>query len=61
LKILEAAAKKYAESAAYKDASEKIGFEVNFLNSKDFAKKIAEDDAIIAKLSNELGLKEVKN
>ena len=27
----------------------------------DFAKKIAEDDAIIAKLSTELGLKEVKN
>lgn len=61
LKILESAAKKYAESAAYKDASEKIGFEVNFLSSKDFAKKIAEDDAIIAKLSTELGLKEVKN
>jgi tripartite-type tricarboxylate transporter receptor subunit TctC len=61
VKILEEAAKKYAASAAYKDASEKIGFEINFLNSQDFSKKIASDDLMIGKLSAELGLKEVKN
>jgi tripartite-type tricarboxylate transporter receptor subunit TctC len=34
----------------------KIGFTINYLNAKDFGKKIAKDDKKIKKLMNKLGL-----
>ena len=56
IKALEAAAKKYAESSEFKAASKKIGFTINYLNAKQFSKKIAKDDKKIKKLMNNLGL-----
>ena len=34
----------------------KIGFTINYLNSKDFGKQIAKDDKKIKKLMKDLGL-----
>jgi len=53
---LEKAAEAYAKSAEFKAASQKIGFTINYLNSKDFGKKIAQDDKKIKKLMKDLGL-----
>ena len=53
---LEKAAETYAKSAEFKAASQKIGFTINYLNSKDFGKKIAQDDKKIKKLMKDLGL-----
>ena len=56
IQAIEAAAAKYVNSAEFKSASEKIGFEVAYLNTAAFAKKIAEDDQIIKDLTKKLGL-----
>ena len=44
IKALEKAAAAYANSSEFKAASKKIGFTINYLNAKDFGKKIAKDD-----------------
>lgn len=54
---LEAAARMAVESGDFQDASKKIGFTPAFLGSGDFETLIASDDARIAKLMTELGLK----
>ena len=56
IQAIEAAAAKYVNSAEFKSASEKIGFEIAYLNTAAFAKKIAEDDQIIKDLTKKLGL-----
>ena len=56
IKALEKAAAAYANSSEFKAASKKIGFTINYLNAKDFGKKIAKDDKKIKKLMNKLGL-----
>ena len=56
IKALESAAAAYANSSAFKAASKKIGFTINYLNSKDFGKQIAKDDKKIKKLMKDLGL-----
>lgn len=56
IKALEKAAEAYANSAEFKAASKKIGFTINYLNSKDFGKQIAKDDKKIKKLMKDLGL-----
>lgn len=56
IQAIEAAAAKYVNSAEFKSASEKIGFEIEYLNTADFAKKIADDDQIIKDLTKKLGL-----
>ena len=56
IKALEKAAAAYANSSEFKSASKKIGFTINYLNAKDFGKKIAKDDKKIKKLMNKLGL-----
>lgn len=54
---LQAAAKAATDSPVFKNAAEKIGFEIGFLPSKDFSNLIASDDKEIAALMTELGLK----
>ena len=56
IQAIEAAAAKYVNSAEFKGASDKIGFEIEYLNTAAFAKKIAEDDQIIKDLTKKLGL-----
>ena len=56
IQAIEAAAAKYVNSAEFKSASEKIGFEIAYLNTAAFAKKIADDDKIIKDLTKKLGL-----
>jgi tripartite-type tricarboxylate transporter receptor subunit TctC len=53
---LEAAAKAAVESAAFQDASGKIGFTPAFMNAEDFGKLIARDDKFYADLLAKLGL-----
>ena len=57
IKAIEAAAKTYASSPEFIAASKKIGFEINYLDSKAFGKKIAADDKKIGQLMKNLGLK----
>jgi tripartite-type tricarboxylate transporter receptor subunit TctC len=57
IQAIEAAAAKVATSPSFVAASKKIGFEINYLDSKAFAKKIADDDRQIGKLMKDLGLK----
>ena len=45
------------ESAEFAAASKKLGFKRAYLDHAAFGKLIAEDDARIAKLMSELGLK----
>ena len=56
IQAIEAAAAKYVNSAEFKGASDKIGFEIEYLNTAAFAKKIADDDKIIKDLTKKLGL-----
>ena len=56
IQAIEAAAAKVATSPSFVAASKKIGFEINYLDSKAFAKKIADDDKQIGKLMKDLGL-----
>ena len=56
IQAIEAAAAKYVNSAEFKSASDKIGFEIEYLNTAAFAKKIADDDKIIKDLTKKLGL-----
>jgi tripartite-type tricarboxylate transporter receptor subunit TctC len=57
---LEAAIKTTVESPEFADAGKKIGFVPAFLPSDEFAKVIAEDDAKLAAVMNDLGLKKKK-
>jgi tripartite-type tricarboxylate transporter receptor subunit TctC len=54
---LQAAAKAAVDSPVFKNAAEKIGFEIGFLPAKEFGNVIASDDKEIAALMVELGLK----
>ncbi len=54
---LEGAIKKVVNSPEFKERSAKLGFEPAFLSAADFGKYIASDDAVIAKLMDQLGLK----
>jgi len=45
------------DSPVFKNAAEKIGFEIGFLPAKEFGNVIASDDKEIAALMVELGLK----
>jgi len=54
---LEGAIKKVVSSPDFKDRSAKLGFEPVFMSAADFGKFIASDDAVIAKLMDQLGLK----
>jgi len=54
---LEQAARAAVNSAEFKSAAQNIGFEIGYLGSKDFGANIARDDAEIATLMTELGLK----
>jgi tripartite-type tricarboxylate transporter receptor subunit TctC len=54
---LEQAARAAVNSPEFKSAAQNIGFEIGYLGSKDFGANIARDDAEIAKLMTELGLK----
>jgi tripartite-type tricarboxylate transporter receptor subunit TctC len=54
---LEAAAKKATESAAFRDALDKLGAEVSFLNHEQFGTLIARDDGRLDKIMTGLGLK----
>ncbi len=54
---LEAAIKETVESEEFVAASKKLGFKQAYLDHAAFGKLIAEDDARIAKLMSELGLK----
>jgi tripartite-type tricarboxylate transporter receptor subunit TctC len=54
---LEGAIRKVVTSAEFKDRSAKLGFEPAFMSASDFGKFIASDDASIAKLMGQLGLK----
>ena len=56
IQAIEAAAAKYVNSAEFKSASDKIGYEIEYLNTAAFAKKIADDDKIIKDLTKKLGL-----
>lgn len=55
--VLEGAIKKAVNSPEFKERSAKLGFEPAFLSAADFGKFIASDDALIAKLMDQLGLK----
>jgi tripartite-type tricarboxylate transporter receptor subunit TctC len=57
VKKLEAAVKKVTESAEFRSALEKLGAEVSYMNTADFAKLIVKDDARLGKIMGELGLK----
>ena len=57
---LEDAVKKVVESADFKERSAKLGFEPAFLPASEFGKVIANDDASISKLMDQLGLKKKK-
>lgn len=54
---LQAAAKAATESAAFKDAASKLGFDIAFMPAKEFGNLIAEDDKQISALMTEIGLK----
>lgn len=54
---LEDAIRKVVASPQFKETSAKLGFEPAFLGASDFDSFIAKDDAIIAKLMTQLGLK----
>ena len=54
---LQTAAKAAAESPAFKSAAERIGFEIGYMPAKEFGDLIAKDDAEIATLLTEIGLK----
>ncbi len=54
---LEEAAKKAVDTPAFKDAADKLGFTPAYLDKDAFAKLIASDDQMIAKLMGDLGLK----
>ncbi|SNT37447.1 Bug family tripartite tricarboxylate transporter substrate binding protein [Tropicimonas sediminicola] len=54
---LEAAAKAAAESDEFKEAAQTIGFELDFADHATFGELIARDDADIAKLLEDVGLK----
>lgn len=57
---LEDAIKKVVASADFKERSAKLGFEPAFLPASEFGKVIANDDASISKLMDQLGLKKKK-
>jgi tripartite-type tricarboxylate transporter receptor subunit TctC len=54
---LEAAARRVVASPRFKDVSMKLGFEPAFLPASEFGSLIARDDAAIAALMTQLGLK----
>jgi tripartite-type tricarboxylate transporter receptor subunit TctC len=54
---LEAAARRVVASQRFKDVSAKLGFEPGFLPAAEFGALIARDDAAIAALMTQLGLK----
>jgi tripartite-type tricarboxylate transporter receptor subunit TctC len=54
---LQDAIKRTVESQPFKDAGKAIGFMPAYLSADDFSKVIANDDAKLAQLMNELGLK----
>ncbi|TCP41815.1 Bug family tripartite tricarboxylate transporter substrate binding protein [Rhodovulum marinum] len=54
---LEAAAKAAAESDAFKQAAQTIGFEIDFADHAAFGELIARDDKAIADLMGQLGMK----
>ena len=54
---LEAAAQKVVASARFKELSARLGFEPAFLPASQFGALIARDDASIAALMGQLGLK----
>ncbi len=54
---LQNAIKKSVESPSFKEAGAKIGFTPAYLPASDFGKLIASDDAKLAQLMGELGLK----
>ena len=54
---LEAAARRVVASQRFKDVSAKLGFEPAFLPAAEFGALIARDDAAIAALMTQLGLK----
>ncbi len=54
---LETAARRVVSSPRFKELSAKLGFEPAFLPASDFGKLIATDDASIAGLMEQLGLK----
>ena len=56
ISALEGAAKKAAASPTFKSAMDKLGVEVSFMNSSDFGKLIAKDDARLKKIMEGLGL-----
>lgn len=58
--LLEEAIKTVVASADFKERSAKLGFEPAFLSAADFGKVIAEDDATISKLMDQLELKKKK-
>lgn len=47
---LEDAAHKASETAEFKDAADKLGFDISFMDSGEFGKLIAKDDKVIADL-----------
>ena len=54
---LEAAARRVVASPRFRDVSMKLGFEPAFLPASEFGALIARDDASIAALMAQLGLK----
>ncbi|RMH51018.1 MAG: hypothetical protein D6686_04960 [Alphaproteobacteria bacterium] len=54
---LEEAARKAAESPEFRKAANDIGFEIDFADHEAFGQLIARDDAMIARMMEELGLK----
>jgi tripartite-type tricarboxylate transporter receptor subunit TctC len=54
---LEAAARRVVASPRFKEVSTKLGFEPAFLPAAEFGALIARDDAAIAALMTQLGLK----
>ncbi len=54
---LQAAAKKAVESDAFKEASQKLGFKIDYLPAGQFGELIEKDDQEISKVMDEIGLK----
>ena len=60
VKALQDAAQKAVASDAFKAASKKLGFKIDFLPADSFGKLIADDDQMISKVMDEIGLKKKK-
>lgn len=57
---LQAAIKETVESPEFKEQGTKLGYTPAYLPSKEFAERVAKDDAVIANLMDKLGMKKSK-